>query len=157
MRENLIKNANLTRVWIVDFVVNLLISFFSFDVSMNLLSFFFVCIVDWSSNQVSSSNASIWLDLQVENLDLSLNLSQVQIFDTLEDLSLNQVSNQNVKIWFEFESNFKFRCRVWLDSSKILISWRITLFRDIFDTNYRCFFSELSYFFFSLFHIDQTW
>ena len=111
----------------------------------------------WSSNQTSNSNASTWFDLQIENLDLNLSLSQAQTFDTLEDLSLSQVSNQNVKTWFEFESNFKFRCRIWFDSSKILISWRITLFRDIFDTNYRCFFSEFSNFFFALFHIDQTW
>ena len=113
--------------------------------------------VDWSSNQTSNSNTSIWFDLQIENFDLNLNLNQAQTFDTLKDLSLNQISNQNVKIWFEFESSFKFRCRIWFDSSKILISWRITLFRDIFDTSYKCFFSKFSNFFFALFHIDQTW
>ena len=36
--------------------------------------------LDWSSSQASSSIESTWLDLQVEDLDLSLSLSQAQIF-----------------------------------------------------------------------------
>ena len=43
--------------------------------------------VNWSSSQVSNSNASIWFDLQIENLDLNLNLNQIQIFDTLNIMS----------------------------------------------------------------------
>ena len=36
--------------------------------------------VDWSSSQASSSTESTWLDLQVEDLDLSLSLNQAQVF-----------------------------------------------------------------------------
>ena len=36
--------------------------------------------VDWSSSQASSSTESTWLDLQVEDFDLSLSLSQAQVF-----------------------------------------------------------------------------
>ena len=83
--------------------------------------------------------------MQVEDLDLSLSLNQAQTLDTLKDLSLSQVSSRNVKIWLEFDSNFKFRCRIWLDSSKVSASWRITLSRDI-SNNYKCFLSKLSSF-----------
>ena len=78
--------------------------------------------VNWSLNQASSSNESTWFDLQVEDFDLNLSLSQVQILDTLKDLNLNQVSSRNVKIWFEFNSNFKFRYRIWFDSSRVSTS-----------------------------------
>ena len=36
--------------------------------------------IDWSSSQASSSIESIWLDLQIEDLDLNLSLSQAQVF-----------------------------------------------------------------------------
>ena len=101
--------------------------------------------LDWSSSQVSSSNESTWLDLQVEDFDLSLSLSQAQTLDTLEDLSLSQVSSRDVKTWLELDSSFKSRCRTWLDSSRASASWRITLLRDI-SNSYRCSPSELSSF-----------
>lgn len=45
MRENFVKNANLIRVWIVDFAINLLISSFSFEISLN--SSFFSHALIW--------------------------------------------------------------------------------------------------------------
>ena len=117
----------------------------SSDKTTSWNNFFEFSSIDWSSSQASSSNESTWLDLQAKNLDLSLNLSQAQVLDTLENLSLSQVSSRDVKAWLELDSNFKFRCRTWFDSSKASASWRITLSRDI-SNSYRCSLSELSSF-----------